>query len=232
MACLARQRRRGGAARGCSERAAAATSSSPRAKPRGRRGLPASAGAGRSWAAPAELAGPEARGAVLGQGASDLFLRVTASRGQILAPFVSVVGAFCSPLLPPALELAVAGGDGRGGRLVSWCPVLPSSSVEGARAEEATEGPQGGSGSPGPNLGPSPGQTPCEELEGWTQPSSRLVRRREKGICAQRPRGAELGLGREEGASRALLRPRVWHRFLGLPEGAKLPRLAGVSAHE
>lgn len=93
-------------------------------------------------------------------------------------------------------------------------PQCPSSSPE-----EATEGPQGGSGSPGPNLGQSPGQTPCEELAGWTQPSPRWVWRREQGDW-----GWDGGRRQQSPVSDTA--------FLAPPGRTKLPRFAGFSVRE
>lgn len=133
VACLARQ------GRGSEATASVMlpTPHPPRPEQSGRWELPASAGAGRSWAV-AELAKPQAYRAVLGQGASDLFLRVTASRGWVLALFVSVVHLW----YPGPGAGGGKRGWVRGMTLLPWCPVLPSS-AEGTGAEETTEGPQG-----------------------------------------------------------------------------------------
>lgn len=199
----------------------------PHPEPYGRWELPASAGAGRSWAAPAELARPEARGAVLGQGASDLFLQVMASRGQILSCLCQLWGflfTFASPRAGSGRR-----GWARGTTLVLRCPSFPSLPQRVPEQRKPPRVPRG--------VQVLRGQTwDCLQdklhARSWTQPSFRSVRRREQGICAQPPRRTELGLRREEGTSRVLLRSRVCHHFLALQEGAKLPKFVRVSAHE
>lgn len=127
------------------------------------RGSPGSAGWDRGGAAATSLLRhlgtaselpSHARGAVLGQGTAGPSLCIAAPRGQTGLVCVPC-GGLCSRVLSPALQLAMAGGDGEG-----W---LRSHGVLSFLL--LSRGSPQASGSPGPKLGPAPGQTPCGELE-------------------------------------------------------------------
>lgn len=131
-----------------------------------------------------------ARGAALGQGTADPSVCITAPWGQVLAPFVSFAGAFvhiCSP--------SPGAGGGRRGQVRNGShPTVYHPSLLLSR-----ESPRG-SGSP--DLGPSPGQTPCEELESWVCLEEGTV-----GLCFPSPMA-----GTAVSAAGGGEAPQVWQR--------------------
>lgn len=118
-----------------------------------------------------------AYGAVLGQGTADPSLCITAPWGQTLAWFVSLLEALVHICYPQPCSWRWQEGTGRDGSGPTvFCPSLLLS-----------RGSPQASGSPGPKLGPSPGQTPYGKLKSWI-----CVEEGAGGLCLPSPTAGTL----------------------------------------